>query len=466
MALIILVTGLVSFDGKNRVLFCRNAVMVYLLIGLAMSRWIYRAVQEVLKLQQTNTSHIGYDMKWVASRLFPLLFGGINATGGVLLSITIGSFFLLIISKKVDFWKSKNNLNLRLLTFLLISGFTLSFLYIFALGGGVAKWVYFSALAPSLICWATWVWHTFLTSSSSKFYKPAMLASSILLMGLLLYPAIQTVRIEGKPTPYYALRSWLDTNLAPGDTALIDRWYEPWNEMKLYAPSNVFVSFTVPDEPLENYLKFNWRKVTQTAIENNEAQAFIRICRNHEKELGLWRWPEFWFTHRAVVTNTSAIWLRDSGFAPQEEFYKAASRMEIEIFYDTHQDIANRSKTNGPPNLVFFSGGWQVYKPWQQGDWNDYHVLPPNKQAKLEIWNVTDRIQAARLNINAIASGGSVSLRLNNTPPVIFPGNRRSSKEVPVELPPGPSSYSVQNSSRTGTLAIRHIEVSTGSNPF
>ena len=131
MALIILVTGLVSFDGKNRVLFCRNAVMVYLLIGLAMSRWIYRAVQEVLKLQQTNTSHIGYDMKWVASRLFPLLFGGINATGGVLLSITIGSFFLLIISKKVDFWKSKNNLNLRLLTFLLISGFTLSFLYIF-----------------------------------------------------------------------------------------------------------------------------------------------------------------------------------------------------------------------------------------------------------------------------------------------------------------------------------------------
>jgi hypothetical protein len=76
------------------------------------------------------------------------------------------------------------------------------------------------------------------------------------------------IRNEKGPQ-FKKIREWLDDNLDPGSVAVVDRWLEPWNEMARYAPSKVFVTFTVPDEPYETYRQLRWRDVTEEFIERH-----------------------------------------------------------------------------------------------------------------------------------------------------------------------------------------------------
>jgi len=260
---------------------------------------------------------------------------------------------------------------------------------------------------------------------------------------------MQVIRLDGKTTAYRFIRSWLDSSLPPGDVVIIDRW--------LYAPSNVTVTFTVPDEPYQQYVQNNWRKVTKGVFRRNGAQAFIRIARNHEKRMGLWRWPETWFHHRAVVTNEAGLWLRDTGFAPMEEFYSDTNRVLTEIFYDTHEEIAERARGEGQATVSFFGEGWRLFKPWRQGDFTDYHILEGS--ALLTVYNLRPGPIHVRGEVTAAASAGNPVVQIGSGAPLTFTGGQMQKKTIELDLQPGPNVIPWRQLNQAGTLLLRDLRM-------
>ncbi len=219
--------------------------------------------------------------------------------------------------------------------------------------------------------------------------------------------------MAGKPTPYRALAATLDEVLEEGDTAIVDRWFEPWNEMAVYPPEKAVAWFTVPDEPYENYVRGRWRETTQRYFEEGRGLAFVRLSRNHEARMGLWTWPERWFAHRTVVTNEAGAWLAKTGYAPMEEFYLNSSRVQVEVFYDTREEAAEKVLAKGREGVAFFGAGWRLVKPWQQGDWRDYRVLEgAGAKGTVEVWRTKGAAKkTCRVAVTGTGVGGETTVR-------------------------------------------------------
>lgn len=432
---------------------------VALVMGLGMVRWVLRALFEMKRAAANPEAHIGSAFDFVGPRVLPFFAGGANAVGlGLLAAVLAAAAWVL--------WKSRGRPGREdplygALMWMAAGGLVGSYLYIIAVGGGdKAKLTYFAANLPAFLAWAVMGLDKVFARAGESRRLALNAAAAAIFAGLLAVPTLQVMRLEGKTTAYRPIRAWLDANLSPGDVAIVDRWYEPWNEMALYAPSNVFVTFTVPDEPYENYVNNNWRQVTQSLFARNGAQAFIRIARNHEKRMGLWTWPEMWFKRRAVVVHAAGVWLRDTGFAPMEEFYSETNRLETEIFYDTHEDIADRARAAGQDVVWFFGAGWKLFKPWQQGDFTDYRVL--EREGAMEIRNLRPEPIRVRGEMEAAATGGDVPLRIGALPPMTFAAGQLARRTFELELPPGTSSIPWRNLGSAGALLVRDLRFSRG----
>lgn len=427
---------------------------VTLLLGAGMCRWIWRAIDLTLQVSEGGISLIGESFAWVGWRVLPIFLGGANAVGIALFGLVLLSLLFSLHAKRNQL--SKADLIYRWISMLMVFSLISTYGYIYIAGGDKAKLTYFS---PNLSL--VMVWAVFTLDKALEWFGPRKglveLGGAIAIATMLILPSWQVTKLGGKPTDYHAIRSWLDTHLSQGDVVLIDRWLEPWNEMALYSPSNVTVNFTVPDEPYENYLQYQWRKATQEAIQDNQAQAFIRLSRNHEARMGLWTWPEKWFRHRAVVANAAGLWLRDTGFAPMEEFYTAQNRLETEIFYDTHEDIADRARAAGRDVVWFFGAGWKLFKPWQQGDFSDYRVL--TGEASMTVHNLRGEPIRVRGEVVAAATGGRQRVQIGTLPPMTFPPDQLSRQTFELDLPPGVQTMAWKNLSPGGALLVREIRL-------
>jgi hypothetical protein len=174
----------------------------------------------------------------------------------------------------------------------------------------------------------------------------------------------------------------------------------------------VFVTFTVPDEPYETYRQLRWREVTQQAIEQGKVQAFIRLTRNQESRDGLWTWPETHFAHRAVVVNEAALWLRNHGYAPVDDFYAPHDvRLVTEIFYDRREDVVARKRAAGDRFAVFYgptlrhlkSGPLAMF-PLRTEQFMDWRLL--EQDATVDVYNLTETKQIARVRVRAVSPAG------------------------------------------------------------
>ena len=235
-----------------------------------------------------------------------------------------------------------------------------------------------------------------------------------MLLAVLLGPGAWGVaQVEGKPTPYRALVAGLDEVLEEGDIAIVDRWFEPWNELAIYAPKKAIAWFTVPDEPYEQYVQGHWRDVTRRFFEEGRGLGFVRLTRNHENRMGLWTWPEKWFEHRMVVTNGSGAWLARTGYAPMEDFYLAPSRVKVEVFWNTREETAEKVLAKGATGVAFFGTGWRLVKPWQQGDWRDYRLLEgPGAKGTVEVWRKKGATKERRkILVTGTGVGGESTVR-------------------------------------------------------
>ena len=425
-------------------------------LALGMIRWVLRALYEMQRAAANPDAHIASAFDFVGPRVLPFFAGGANAIGIAILAAALAAAGWV-------FWKSRGRPGrgdplYGTLAWLALGGLAGSYFYITAVGGGdKAKLAYFAANLPAFLAFAAFSFDRAFSGAGAGWRLALDAGVAAALVALLAAPAWQVTRLEGKTTAYRVLRAWLDANLAPGDAVLVDRWYEPWNEMARYAPSNVFVTFTVPDEPYESYVGYNWRQTAQTAIERNGAQAFIRLARNHEKRAGLWTWPEKWFAHRAVVPNAAGIWLRDTGFAPMEEFYAETNRLRPEIFYDTHADVAARARAAGQDAVWFFGAGWRLFKPWQQGDFSDYRVL--EDAGELEVHNLRDAPVKLTGVVVAAAMGGEQRVRIGELAPLAFPDGRLERRTFALELPPGVQTLRWKKLGAGGALLVRDFRL-------
>ncbi len=457
------VTGLVlaatGWAGLKAAARKRHAIAmggVALAMGAGMIRWVLRAIHEMQRAAANPEAHIGSAFDWIGPRVLPFFAGGANAVG-------IGILALVLAAAAYVGWRGRFRVGredplLGSLTWIAWCGLAGSYTYIFAVGGGdKAKLTYFAANLPAFLAWAVLVLDKVFARAGEN-RRLALEAGAAALIALMLaVPAWQVTQLAGKPAAYRQIRAWLDANLETGDVAIVDRWLEPWNEMALYAPTNATVTFTVPDEPYEQYVGLNWRKTTQDLFKQNGAQAFIRLQRNHEKRIGLWTWPETWFARRAVVTNAAARWLRDTGFAPMEEYYSERNRVETEIFYDTHEDVAERAKAAGQDVVWFFGAGWRLFKPWQQGDFADYRVL--EGEAAMSVHNLTGKSLRLRGEVVAVAMGGDQKLRIGDRPPLAFAAGQLVRQTFDWELPPGIQSLRWKTLGPGGALLVREFRL-------
>lgn len=383
-------------------------------VGAGLSRWVFRALWEMHLVATGATIHTGSPAGEVLPYVLPLFAGGRNAVGWLLLlALGVGAVVVLRWGGKPERPEGGCPMDAyRVLCEAMAGSVGLVYLYIVGVSGGkAAKWAYFSVAFPAFAMWAGATVDATLSRFAPAKRRWGDAVGAALLLLLLGVPALEVSRVEGKPTPYCALRDWLDGNLEEGDVAIVDRWLEPWNEMALYAPEKVNVGFTVPDEPYEQYVANDWRGMTKRFFEQNGAQAFIRLARNHADRMGVWTWPEKWFAHRSVVTNVAGLKLAKSGFAPMEEFYLNPSRVEVEIFWDTHGEAAEKQFARGAASAVFFGGGWRLFKPWQQGDFRDYRILGDGK-GEVEVWRPAGaEKKKCRVLVTGTAVGAETTVR-------------------------------------------------------
>lgn len=407
---LLLGTGLARLPATLRKQHVMSFLWVAAIVTVFMVRWVWRAFAEIIRVGREG-GHIGGDVGWVAPRVLPFFTAGANAWGvaASLLVLSAGAYAVaLTIRKRRGEW----DVSYLALTAITAAGFMAVYAYVGLVGGGVAKITYFSVMLPVFLVWAAYSIDIVAVSLPGRWPLVMRAAIPCALVAVLAKPVWLITQLEGKPVPYKVLRDWLDINLEPGSVVVIDRWFEPWNEMALYAPKNVTVTFTVPDEPYETYEQLRWRDVTQQAMEQGKMQGFIRLTRNHEKRAGLWVWPETFFAHRGKVVNDKFIWLCENGWLSTDGAYGPPyERAVVEIFYDRREDALARKLQAGEKFAVFFNPSMRYAKtgpirisPYMTQEFMDWRVL--EQAGTLNAYNLTDTKQSVRVKVRGVSPRG------------------------------------------------------------
>lgn len=279
--------------------------------------------------------------------------------------------------------------------------------------------------------------------------KPRRLASLVLpavAVLLLIGPAWQVLRLTGYPTPYRDIKAWFDTSLPSGTPVLVDRWFEPWNELTIYPTTNVVFTFTAPNEPLDVFLSSRWRDQAQAFLQNNPDAAYFEVAKSYwdEPEVGAWSWPREYFARHHAIANTPGLILRDLGLAFREDFYPANSnRVVVEVFYNTREDVLERLRAagvavtalNGPGLRYEKSGPMGIFR-FQTPQFMDWRVL--EKSGTLDLVNLTDQPVEVSVRIAAVCPRGSKVVRSGNRQPFRFSGPQMQRWTLgPIRLEPG-----------------------------
>lgn len=419
-------------DRKERVRFFIRFSAGSVLLLAVMSRWIYRALMNVLQIAGGETEHIGSNAALEFMRLLPAYFAGQNilAMGLLLVFLALAVFALFGISAQTRRYRS--------LAWISVLHFAALMIYVGVVGGGVAKITYFSAVWPHfMILLGTGVCSGIrkLTSGAPRAALYVLLAGGYL--SLTVWPDTAIIRLEGKPTPYYKINNWILRNLPEGTPVLTDRWLEPWNELAVHNPGNINYTFTVPDSPVETYRQLNWRKTAEQFFEKYPGAAFLELERGkYEAELGKWKFPETCFARVVSITNDAAMVLRRMKIIPQSDFYEAnTNRVVTRIFYNTVDDLINTARKEGHDILRLYGQGWGYAKPgWQQGHFEDYRIF--TRAASVDLYNLKEAPLNGSIEISAATAEHPKTVSVNGVT-TAFASGRIRTWAVPLTLQPG-----------------------------
>lgn len=235
-------------------------------------------------------------------------------------------------------------------------------------------------------------------------------------LGWSCYPAWLQTQLTGKPTPYWDIIRWTDSRLRQGALVLVDRWFEPWNELASHPSTNVYFTFTVPNEPLDTFLQNRWRDTAQAFFEKYPDAVYLEIAKTYQDVPGIgpWEWPRIFFARHHAITNEAGLKLRQLGLANRGDYYAVnTNRVVVEFFYNTRDDVIARWKREQRKAGVLFNDGWGYAKPWQQtGDFRDWRVL--GDRASLKVYNLSEDSISALLVLRGVAVGGTRRIVASN----------------------------------------------------
>lgn len=282
---------------------------------------------------------------------------------------------------------------------------------------------YMSWLLPFYLGWVAvpLAW-PFIKTTSGPSPSSVLRAAGVTLLAASLgwscYPAWLQTQLTGKPTPYWDILRWANENLPRGTVVLVDRWYEPWNEIAAHASTNdkVYFTFTVPNEPLATFLQNRWREVSRAFLEKNPDAAYLEIAKTYFEAAGVgpWEWPRTYFARHHAITNEAGLKLGKMGLANRGDFFAPnTNRVVVEFFYNTRDDVVARWKQQNQKVGVMFGAGWGYAKPWQQtGDFRDWRVL--TDRAHLDLFNLTEQPLDVRVRLRGAAVGGMKRIATSN----------------------------------------------------
>lgn len=282
-------------------------------------------------------------------------------------------------------------------------------------------------------------------------------------------PIIWTVTLQAHGAPYSRINRCLDETLPKGAPVLVDRWLEPWNEMLYHSPSNVYVTFTIPDEPLDMFLRYQWRETAMEFFRKYPDAAYLELVKHyfHVPEVGFWRWPREYFKHRIVVSNEQAFALGKLSLMPDPFVHWPGlytNRVVAEIFYNLPEDVINMARDREEKVVRFYGGGWGYTKLWQhvRGDFRDWRVL--HKEATIEIHNLTDDPLDVRVHIAAVSIPDNKQVQTSSGSSFRFESGKLMSWDFDVNsVPPGRYNLMLRDPIRgepNSALLVGDLEVS------
>ena len=290
-----------------------------------------------------------------------------------------------------------------------------------------------------------------------RFVPPLVVAVGVLLW---LRPAVWSAQLGGRPTQYSAIRSWTDSNLPAGSPVLVDRWFEPWNELALYHSTNVSFTFTVPNEPLDVYIRVDWRKTAREFFAKNLDASYLEISRSYwtEPQVGPWEWPREFFHRRVAFSNEPA-----SGLMAVGQFYRGGtSYRATELFYNTREDVLEAARKAGTPTLFIYGKGWTYTKLWRQipGDYRDWRVL--TERATLDLYNLTSERRTVAMQVRAVAVGATTRVKASTGAETVLPMGQITGWKIPdVVLQPGLTTVELARLGRDAPNAAVLVEAVT-----
>lgn len=271
--------------------------------------------------------------------------------------------------------------------------------------------------------------------------------SSLLTFGLALWlePAWLCTKIINVPTPYKKITRWVDENLPVGTLILVDRWFEPWCELRTEPATNVFFTYTIPNEPVTVYTNYRWRDTAKDFFDRFPNAGYLEISKSYWEHpaVGPWQWPREYFARHTAFTNDAGMRMRELGLAKRDDYYAAnTNRLVVELFYNTTEDVLATARGQRKHLLVLFGSGWGYWKNgqgWNSAknmDYSDWRVLQDH--AQLEIYNLTDYPTNVVLSIHGFSASGAKQVQAKENGKHRFEGGKQELFRVgPVWLPPG-----------------------------
>lgn len=216
-------------------------------------------------------------------------------------------------------------------------------------------------------------------------------------------PAWICTRFSGTPIIYKEVARWCDTQLPAHSLVLVDRWFEPWNELRVNNSTNIYFTFTVPNEPVDVYLKVRWRDTAKAFFEKYPDAAFFERKSYYDRpEVGPWQWPTQYFARKVTFTNVAGLKLHKLGVLYRE----GDSLMTPSLYYNTRADVLTKARAQGKSALVLFGPEWGYVKLWQQiRDFRDWRIL--QDKATLDVYNLTAQTNSVTLLLKGMAVNGS-----------------------------------------------------------
>lgn len=333
-----------------------------------------------------------------------------------------------------------------------------------AAGYGVRYLVVLLPHAIALLGVGVWGWSQILPEAwglPNRFRTAAFGLTSAVAITLFVNPAWDSARIIGQPTPYKVIQAWFNTHLPQGTPVLVDRWLEPWNELRVYNSTNVFFTFTIPNEPVDVFLKYNWRESAVAFFRKYPDAAYLEISKSYwtDARVGPWNWPRQHFKHHVEFRNAPGLELDRLGLLNRGggPLYKAG--LIVELYYNTREDVLNAARAEGRNTLVLYGQGWGYTKLWQQiqGDFRDWRVL--RHAGTLDIFNLGTVSADSMLTVRAVALGGAIRARASTGAEFTFPqGQLADWKLGRVHLLPGLNQVTISDESQNVNRAALLVD--------